>query len=151
MNMNHNKLIPSLPDGVIFNAYPDSCGENLGEMVSLLQSEEFRDIFSQCYILPSLFNSDLDRGFSIISYDLNQHYASSENLQDLKSMGISLKLDFVLNHLSAQSPQFRDLVEKGESSGYLGCFIDWNKFWQGKGRVSHEGYIIPDEKYLKKP
>ena len=34
-------------------------------------------------------------------------------------MGINLKLDFILNHASAQSPQFRDLVEKGEASAYL--------------------------------
>lgn len=49
-------------------------------------------------------------------------------------MGINLKLDFILNHASAQSPQFRDLVEKREASAYRDFFINWNHFWEGHGR-----------------
>ena len=61
-------------------------------------------------------HSDLDRGFSVIDYDLNEQLADREDLDQLKKMGIDLKLDFLLNHASAQSPQFRDLVEKGKAS-----------------------------------
>ena len=64
-------------------------------------------------------------------------------------MGIDLKLDFILNHASAQSPQFRDLVEKGEDSAYRNFFIDWNHFWEGHGTMTEEGYIQPDESCLK--
>ena len=49
----------------------------------------------------------------MIDYDLNEQLADREDLDQLKNMGINLKLDFILNHASAQSPQFRDLVEKG--------------------------------------
>lgn len=92
------------------------------------------DVFSSFYILPSLYHSDLDRGFSVIDYDLNEQLADREDLDQLKNMGINLKLDFILNHASAQSPQFRDLVEKGEASAYRDFFIDWNHFWEGHGR-----------------
>ena len=46
----------------------------------------------------------------MIGYDLNEQLADREDLDQLKNMGINLKLDFILNHASAQSPQFRDLV-----------------------------------------
>ena len=133
----------------MLNAYPDSLGGNLGDIVTLLKTEALQNVFSSFYILPSLYHSDLDRGFSVIDYDLNEQLANREDLDQLKNMGIDLKLDFILNHASAQSPQFRDLVEKGEDSAYRNFFIDWNHFWEGHGTMTEEGYIQPDESCLK--
>ena len=127
----------------MLNAYPDSLGRNLGDIVTLLKTEALQNVFSSFYILPSLYHSDLDRGFSVIDYDLNEQLADREGLDQLKNMGIDLKLDFILNHASAQSPQFRDLVEKGEASAYRDFFIDWNHFWEGHGTMTEEGYIQP--------
>ena len=137
-----------IPDGVMFNAYPDSCGGTLGAMVSLLQRSEFRGAFSYFYILPSMFRSDLDRGFSVISYDLDEELATPEDLTALNEMEMELKLDFVLNHLSSRSPQFQDLLTRGEESEYLDAFIDWNKFWEGYGEMGEEGFIVPEDRYL---
>ena len=133
----------------MLNAYPDSLGGNLGDIVTLLKTEALQNVFSSFYILPSLYHSDLDRGFSVIDYDLNEQLANRKDLEQLKDMGIDLKLDFILNHASAQSPQFRDLVEKGEASAYRDFFIDWNHFWEGHGTMTEEGYIQPDESCLK--
>lgn len=108
-----------------------------------------QDTFSSFYILPSLYHSDLDRGFSVVDYNLNEELATIEDLSQLKELGIDLKLDFILNHASAQSPQFKDLVEKGDESEYRDFFIDWNKFWEGHGVMTDEGYIQPDESCLK--
>lgn len=138
--MNHKPML---------NAYPDSLGGNLGDIVTLLKTEAMQDVFSSFYILPSLYHSDLDRGFSVIDYDLNEQLANREDLDQLKNMGIDLKLDFILNHASAQSPQFQDLVEKGEASAYRDFFIDWNRFWEGHGAMTEEGYIQPEESCLK--
>ena len=85
----------------------------------------------------------------MIDYDLNEQLANREDLDQLKNMGIDLKLDFILNHASAQSPQFQDLVEKGEASAYRDFFIDWNRFWEGHGTMTEEGYIQPEESCLK--
>ena len=133
----------------MLNAYPDSLGGSLGDIVTLLKTEALQNVFSSFYILPSLYHSDLDRGFSVIDYDLNEQLANRKDLEQLKDMGIDLKLDFILNHASAQSPQFRDLVEKGEDSAYRNFFIDWNHFWEGHGTMTEEGYIQPDESCLK--
>ena len=40
-------------------------------------------------------------------------------------------------------------MEKGDESEYRDFFIDWNKFWEGHGVMTDEGYIQPDESCLK--
>ena len=116
-------------DGVMFNAYPDSCGGNFTQMVGLLDKEEFKELFSMFYILPSMFKSDLDRGFSVKSYELDDKMISSLDLKHIQDMNINLKLDFVLNHLSVLSPQFQDILKNGDKSKYVDMFIDWNNFF----------------------
>lgn len=134
--------------GPMLNAYPDSIGGTLKDCVNLLQLPEFSNAFRAFYILPSLFNTDLDRGFSVIDYELNEAYANQKDLQDLKDLNIELKLDFVLNHCSVLSEQFQDLVKNGENSKYKDFFINWNKFWDGYGEMTEEGYIRPYDKYI---
>ena len=133
----------------MLNAYPDSLGGTLGDIVTLLGRNELKEVFGSFYILPSLYHSDLDRGFSVIDYDINEELATQDDLKRLKQLGIDLKLDFILNHASAQSPQFKDLVEKGNASEYKNFFIDWNAFWAGYGSMTAAGYIQPDEIYIK--
>ena len=89
----------------MLNAYPDSLGGKLSDIAALLKKKEMQDTFSSFYILPSLYHSDLDRGFSVVDYNLNEELATIEDLSQLKELGIDLKLDFILNHASAQSPQ----------------------------------------------
>lgn len=140
----------STPQGVIFNAYPDSIGGSLASAVAMLKRPEFRDTFSLFYILPTFFNSDLDRGFSIIDYGLNDQLVARQDLDDLKQLNIELKLDLVANHLSVESPQFRDLLERGDESPYKDFFIDWNEFWRGNGTMSDEGHVVPKTELLQK-
>ena len=135
--------------GPLLNAYPDSIGGKLSDIVSLLQREELKDTFESFYILPSVFNTDLDRGFSLISYDLSEKYASQKDIDDLHELNIDLMMDFILNHISVLSPQFQDILRKGEESKYKDFFINWNKFWQGTGEICEKGYIVPEEKYIK--
>ena len=135
--------------GPMLNAYPDSLGGTLSDAVAFLQEKEVKGAFSSFYILPSLFNTDLDRGFSVIDYGINGVIAKEEDLEALQSMGIDLKLDFILNHLSVQSPQFQDLVEKGDASAYKDFFIDWNKFWEGCGDLDENGVLVPRQENIK--
>ncbi|AGC69218.1 sucrose phosphorylase [Thermoclostridium stercorarium subsp. stercorarium DSM 8532] len=135
--------------GPMFNAYPDSLGGTLSDILKFLQMDELKNVFQSFYILPSIFNTDLDRGFSVIDYELNEQLATAEDLEKLKNLNIELKLDFVLNHLSVLSHQFRDILKKGENSEYKDFFIDWNKFWEGCGRMTGEGYIMPEEDLIE--
>ena len=136
-------------NGPMLNAYPDSLGGKLGDIADLLERPEMQGAFSSFYILPSVFNTDLDRGFSVISYDLNERMAAPADLDRLRALKTDLKLDFILNHLSVLSPQFQDILEKGEDSGYRDFFIDWNRFWEGKGEMTEAGWIQPDEACLR--
>ncbi len=138
-----------IPAGVMLNAYPDSCGGSLDAMVNLLKSGEPLDgAFSLFYILPSLYNSDLDRGFSVVDYGINNVIATEQDLRDLQGLGLELKLDFVLNHISVQSPQFQDLLENGKDSRFVDFFVDWNEFWAGNGELGPDGYVIPNAAHL---
>ena len=136
--------------GPMLNLYPDSLGGTLDDVVDFLKTEEAEGAFSSCYILPSLYHTDLDRGFSVIDYSLNKMYASGETLEAIKKLGIELKLDFILNHASVLSKQFQDIIAKGEESEYKDFFINWNEFWKDCGEMTEQGYILPEEKYLKK-
>ena len=136
-------------NGPMLNAYPDSMGGTMADIVSVLSKEEFKDVFQSFYILPSIFNTDLDRGFSVIDYNINEEMATKEDIDKLGNLGIDLKLDFILNHASVLSPQFQDLLKNGENSKYKDFFINWNKFWEGCGEMTPEGYIQPEEKYIK--
>ena len=140
----------TLPAGVMLNAYPDSIGQRLSDTVEFLKRPELKDTFSLFYILPTFFHSDLDRGFSIIDYDLNEELVTQEDIDALDELGINIKLDLVLNHLSVRSPQFVDLLEKGNDSAYKDFFIDWNEFWKGHGSMGEHDFIVPDKEYLDK-
>ena len=139
-----------LPKGVIFNAYPDSIGQKLADITRMLKMPEFKDVFSLFYILPTIFNSDLDRGFSIIDYDLNDELVSREDLDQLHELNVMFKFDLVLNHLSVGSPQFQDLLKNGDKSKYKNFFIDWNEFWHSQGEMGPDGHVIPHEEHLEK-
>ena len=141
MNKNNN--------GPMLNAYPDSLGGNLSDIANFLSKNELKDVFSSFYILPSLFHTDLDRGFSVIDYSLNELFAKKEDLKKLDELGIDLKLDFILNHASVLSKQFQDIIKNGEKSKYRDFFIDWNKFWAGCGEMTEEGYIQPKSELIK--
>lgn len=136
--------------GVMLNAYPDSMGGNLSRLISVLKMPEFKDCFSLFYALPTFFNSDLDRGFSIIDYNLNESLVQPEDLEELKGLDIELKLDIVLNHLSVASSQFKDLLAHGNESKYKDFFINWNEFWEGNGTLNEEGIVIPNQEHLSK-
>ena len=140
----------ALSNGVMLNAYPDSIGVKLSDAIEMLQKKEFKDVFSLFYILPTFFNSDLDRGFSIIDYNINKKLVSEEDLKTLNKLNIALKFDIVLNHLSVASPQFKDLLKHGENSKFKDFFINWNEFWKGNGEVNDDDIVIPKEEFLNK-
>lgn len=135
--------------GPILNAYPDSVGGTMGALVRLMGSQKFAGSFDSLYVLPSIFHTDLDRGFSVIDYGLNRLVAARDDLRNLASLGVALKLDFILNHASVLSEQFQDIIEKGDASRYRDFFIDWNKFWKGHGEMTDEGYVQPEARLIR--
>ena len=139
-----------LPTGVMLNAYPDSIGTSLVDIVDMLKRPELEGAFSLFYILPTFFHSDLDRGFSVIDYDRNEELVSEGDLAALAALNIHLKFDLVLNHLSVGSPQFQDLLRHGDDSLFKDFFVDWNDFWGPHGEMGDDGYVIPHDEHLQK-
>ena len=137
------------PLGVMLNAYPDSVGSRLEDMAALLRRPEFREVFSSFYILPSVFNTDLDRGFSLIDYELSETLADRRDLDELRRQGIDLTMDLILNHISVLSPQFQDMLKRGDESPFRDFFIDWNRFWAGHGEMTPSGWIQPEEEAIR--
>ena len=72
----------------MLNAYPDSMGSRLADIVSMLKRKELKNVFGSFYILPSIYHSDLDRGFSVIDYDINEALADKKDLEEIKKLGI---------------------------------------------------------------
>lgn len=136
-------------NGTMLNAYPDSMGGRLSDIVEVLSRPEFKDAFRSFYVLPSVFDTDLDRGFSVISYELSRTLAAREDIDALRGLGLDLKLDFILNHLSVLSPQFQSILKEGDASPYRDFFIDWNRFWAGCGEMTAEGYIQPKPELIR--
>ena len=56
--------------GPMLNAYPDSIGGKLSSMLDLLENDNLKNCFESFYVLPSIYNTDLDRGFSVINYNI---------------------------------------------------------------------------------
>jgi len=73
-----------------------------------------------------------------------------KDLSEMDKLGINLKFDLVLNHLSVGSPQFQDMLKNGDDSPFKDFFVDWNEFWGGHGEMGDDGYIIPKQEYLQK-
>lgn len=146
--MQHEKSQVTPLGGTMLNLYPDSLGANLSEAAAFLAKDDVRGAFSALYVLPSLFHTDLDRGFSVIDYGIEASLASQADLDAIRAGGVSLKLDFVLNHASVQSPQFQDMIARGDDSPYRDFFIDWNAFWKGQGELTPEGYVQPKAKLI---
>lgn len=142
--------------GPMLNVYPDSIGETLKGAGELLEMPIFNGVFESLYILPSIFNTDLDRGFSVIDYNINEEYATREDLMVIHNNDIDFKFDLIMNHASVLSKEFQDILKKGEKSPYADFFINWNEFWQDHGQMTQEGYIQPQKEliqdmYFRKP
>ena len=135
--------------GPMLNAYPDSLAGKLSGLVGFVRDPEVAGAFESAYLLPSVFNTDLDRGFSVIDYELSQTLVGPQDLPALAEAGIDLKLDFILNHASVLSPQFQDVLARGDRSPYVDFFVDWNKFWAGHGDLTEGGYVQPDAYLIK--
>ena len=140
----------NISNGVMLNVYPDSIGEKFSDTIAMLKMDEFKNVFSLLYVLPTFFNSDLDRGFSIIDYNINKDLVDTKDLQDLNELQMKLKFDIVLNHLSVTSPQFKDLLQYGNKSKFKNFFINWNEFWKGNGVKNEDGIVIPKLEFLNK-
>lgn len=130
---------------VMLITYPDSLGRNLRETFDILD-RHYKDAVSMVHLLP-FFPSSGDRGFAPIRYDqVDGSFGSFEDLNQA-AQKYTLMYDFMVNHISAQSPQFQDYLRHHEKSPYRDFFLPYLSVFGGREPAPQEVERI----YKRKP
>ena len=114
---------------VMLITYADSFGKNLKELKGVLDRYFKREV-NAVHVLP-FYPSSGDRGFAPINYrKVAEEFGDWEDIHALAGE-YELMFDFMINHLSRRSPEFRDFLEKHDASEYADMFLRFKKFWPG--------------------
>ncbi|MCF8365297.1 MAG: sucrose phosphorylase [Bacteroidales bacterium] len=103
--------------------------ENIGELRELFQNE-FKDIFGGIHILPFFYPFDgEDAGFDPIDHlSVDPRLGNWDDIE-LLSREVDVMADLIVNHVSAQSPQFTDYLLNGEKSPFADLFLTYGKIF----------------------
>ena len=125
--------------------YPDSLGGSLKSIRSLLDGP-LAGLFEGVHILPP-FPSSADRGFAPIRYDqIEPTFGTWPDIEALSS-DHDVMLDLMVNHMSRQSPEFRDFEKHGRATPSADLFVTMDKVWpEGQPRAEDVARI-----FLRKP
>jgi sucrose phosphorylase len=125
-------------------AYADRLGGSLPGLLDVLHGP-LAGLFGGIHVLPFYRPYDgADAGF-----DPADHTAVDPRLgtwADLRRLGASLDtvVDLIVNHVSADAPQFRDFVDRGDASPWAGMFLTF-------GRVFQDGATEQDQLRIYRP
>ena len=120
----HDNSIASRPQLI---TYPDSLGGDLQSLSALMQGP-MAGLFRGVHILPP-FPSSGDRGFSPIRYDeIDPLFGTWADIEQIAA-DYDVLLDLMVNHISRQSPEFQDFLQRGRRSAYADLFITLDKVW----------------------
>ncbi|PNW61893.1 sugar phosphorylase [Lactobacillus sp. ATCC 15578] len=111
-------------------AYPNRLGQNINDLHSIMNNS-FKNAFGKVHLLP-FYNSSGDGGFAPINYEIDKKFGEWSDVERLADQ-YDLMVDFMINHLSPDSTEFKDLLENGKKSKYNGLFLSYSTFWP-KGR-----------------
>lgn len=107
--------------------YPDALGGDLRALVDLLEGP-LAGLFRGVHVLPP-FPSSADRGFAPLTYDhIDPRFGTWADIERIAQRHDVL-LDLMINHISRESPEFRDFVRRGRSSRFADLFITLDKIW----------------------
>ena len=119
----------TLRNEIMLITYADSLGRNLQELKYIL-SKHLRGVVGGLHILP-FYPSSADRGFAPTDYRVvDPVFGTYEEIVELGE-DFDLMVDFMINHLSRQSPQFQDFKQNKDQSPYRDMFIRYQDFWPG--------------------
>jgi sucrose phosphorylase len=111
-------------------------GGGFQELHELLRGP-LQGVFGGIHLLPFFEPMDgADAGFDPI--DHTQVDARLGAWEDVRALGegMDVMADLIVNHVSSQSPQFEDFLERGEESPYAGMFLTYDRvFPKGAGEA----------------
>ncbi|GGG54419.1 sucrose phosphorylase [Croceivirga lutea] len=101
--------------------------KNIIELDQLL-TNELDGLFGGVHILPFFYPIDgEDAGFDPINHKkVDPRLGDWSNIKKL-SNSTEIMADLIVNHMSADSVEFKDFVEKGENSPYASLFLTYDK------------------------
>ncbi|MEZ5341508.1 MAG: sucrose phosphorylase [Acidimicrobiales bacterium] len=109
-------------------SYPDSLGGSLASLREVLATELDGVFSGGLHLLPP-FPSSGDRGFAPMTYDqIAPEFGDWDDIAGLAELG-PLVLDVMVNHMSRQSPEFKDFEQRGRESEWADLFITLDKIW----------------------
>lgn len=115
------------------------------QTLSRILNDQLTDLFSGVHLLPFYFPIDgSDAGFDPIDHTKVDSRLGDWN--DVKELGKGYELmaDLIVNHMSAQSKEFIDVLEKGKNSLYWDLFLTKDKvFPEGLSEVEREEIYRP--------
>ncbi len=108
-------------------AYADRLAGDLKRLKVLLRGP-FKGIFGGVHVLPFFVPIDgADAGFDPI--DHTRVDPRIGDWEDVRALGeeIELMADLIVNHVSSDSPQFRDFQENGADSPFADMFLTYDR------------------------
>jgi sucrose phosphorylase len=125
--------------------YADSLGGDLPALEGVLETE-LAGAFGGLHILP-FYPSSGDRGFAVIDYDtVDPRFGDWDDVRRLADR-YYLMVEFMINHVSIRSAEFRDYLARGDASPYRDMFIHWDEFWPNGEPTEAEAKAL----YRRKP
>ncbi|AWV35721.1 sucrose phosphorylase [Paenibacillus odorifer] len=107
--------------------YADSMGNNLKELNEVLDTH-LQGVVGGVHLLP-FYPSSGDRGFAPMDYTkVDSAFGDWAEIEQM-SEKFYMMYDFMINHISQQSPYFQDFLEKKDASQYKDLFIRYKDFW----------------------
>ncbi|MBP1042670.1 sucrose phosphorylase [Vagococcus sp. BWB3-3] len=135
----------SIKNQAMLITYADSLGKNLQELREVLE-RHLEGVVGGIHILP-FYPSSGDRGFAPMDYTkVDPAFGDWDDLEAI-SRDYYFMTDFMVNHISRQSPYFQDFLKKKEASDYRDLFIRYENFWP-KGEPSAQDVALI---YKRKP
>jgi sucrose phosphorylase len=116
-------------------------GAGIKELDSIMH-EQFSGLFSGVHLLPFYYPIDgSDAGFDPID-----HTKVDKRLgdwSDVKALGKNFELmaDLIVNHMSAQSKEFKSVLNDGDKSPYWDLFLTKNKIFPSGLNQEHQDKI----------
>ncbi|WP_054954827.1 sucrose phosphorylase [Paenibacillus dakarensis] len=109
--------------------YADSMGTNLKDLAHVLD-KHLDGVVGGVHLLP-FYPSSGDRGFAPMDYTkVEEAFGTWEDIERI-SEKYDFMMDFMINHISQQSPYFQDFLAKKDESMYKDMFIRYKDFWPG--------------------
>ncbi len=122
--LDNQKSMP-LKNQVQLIAYPNRIGSNLSDLADTLEND-LAGAVGGVHILP-MYPSNADAGFAPLTHkEVDPAYGNWDDIRRI-SQSFDLCVDVTLNHISDESPEFKDFIAKGQLSRWADIFVDIEK------------------------